>query len=103
MQQQAAFEHAGRHVGRSDRAEQDRVVAAELLERLVGEHLAGCEVAAAAEVVVGRVERDPRGAHDLERLRGHLGADAVAADDPDPVGHAPILSHPLLGTKKPPT
>ena len=88
LQQQAALEHAGRHVGRADRAEQDRVVAAQLVEHRVGQDVAGREVAAAAEVVVGRVERDAGGAHDLQRLGGHFGPDAVAADDPDPVGHA---------------
>ena len=46
---------------------------------------------------------NPRGAHHFQRFRGHLGTDPVASDDSDPVGHAPILSHPLPGTKKPPT
>ena len=41
LQQQAALEHAGRHVGRADRAEQDRVEAAQLVEHRVGQDLAG--------------------------------------------------------------
>ena len=54
LEQQAALEHAGRHVGRADRAEQDRVEAAQLFEHRVGQHLAGAQVARAAEVVVDR-------------------------------------------------
>ena len=62
LQQQPALEHAGRHLGRADRAEQDRVEAAQLVEHGVGQHLAGREVAPAAEVVVDGVElaRPPR-------------------------------------------
>ena len=101
-QQQPALEHAGRDVGRADRAEQDRVEAAQLVEDRVGQHLTGREVATPAEVVVGRVERDTRRADDLQRLGRHLGTDAVPADDPDPVGH--LDPSPVdVGTKKPPT
>ena len=39
------------------------------------------------------VERDARRAHDLQRFRGHLGADAVPADDPDPMGHGHVSLH----------
>ena len=35
---------------------------------------------------------DPGGGHDLAGLGHHLGADAVAADDPDPMGHCAFLS-----------
>ncbi len=58
LQQQAALEHAGRDLGRADRAEQDRVEPAQLLEHRVGEHLTRREIAATAEVVVDGVERD---------------------------------------------
>ena len=68
----------------ADRAEQDRVVLADLVEHGVGQHLAGREVALGAEVVAGLLElhagRRRRLEH-LERLGGHLRADAVAGDD----------------------
>ena len=70
-QQQPALEDAGRQVRvaglAADRAEQDRVVLADLGEHGVGQHLAGGEVALGAEVVAGRLElhvrraRPPRG------------------------------------------
>ena len=87
-QQQAPLEHAGRHLGRADRAEQDGVEAAQLVEHAVGQHLAGAEVAGSAEVELGGVEVDAGGAHDLEGLGHDLGADAVSADDRDLVAHA---------------
>ncbi len=73
-------------IGRADGAEQDGVEAPQLLEDGVGQHVAGPQVAGGAEVVVGGVERDPGGGHDLQGLGEDLGADAVAADDGDPVG-----------------
>ena len=81
----------------ADRAEQDRVVLADLGEHRVGQHLAGGEVALGAEVVAGLLELHVgRGGHleDLEGLGGHLRADAVAGDDGEldgcrrRVGHA---------------
>ena len=85
LQQQAALDHPGRHLGRADRAEQDRVEAAQLVERRVGQDLAVAQVARAAEVEVGRVDVDAGGAHHLHRLGRHLGPDAVAADHCDPM------------------
>ena len=86
-EQQAALEDAGRQVRvaglAADRAEQDRVVPADLVEHRVGEHLAGGEVALGAEVVAGRSRPSPgrgRGLEDLERLGGDLRADAVTGD-----------------------
>ena len=87
LQQQPAFEDPRRHLGRPDRAEQDRVVCAQLVEDGIGEHFTGSHIPPAAEVVGRCVECDPGGAHDVQRDRRHLGADAVAADDPDPMGH----------------
>ena len=87
LQQQTALEHAGRNVGRADRAEQDRVESAQLLEHRVGKHLARREIPTPTEVVVDGVELDAGCAHDLQRFRCYLGADAVPADDPDPMGH----------------
>ena len=46
LEEEAALEDAGRHVGRADGAEQDRVVAAQLVEHGVGQDLAGAQVAA---------------------------------------------------------
>ena len=87
-QQQAALEDAGRQVRvaglAADRAEQDRVVLADLGEHGVGQHLAGREVALGAEVVAGLLELHAgrgRRLEDLERLGGHLRTDAVAGDD----------------------
>ena len=87
-QQQAALEDAGRQVRvaglAADRAEQDRVVLADLREHRVGQHLAGREVALRAEVVAGLLELDAvrRGRLEhLERLGGDLGSDPVAGDD----------------------
>ena len=73
----------GRHLGRADRAEQQRVEAAPLVDDLVGQHRAVAQVAGAAEVVVDGVELDAGGAHDLQGLGDDLGTDAVAADDAD--------------------
>ena len=88
----------GRHVGRADGAEQERVEASPLVDDLVGEHDAVAQVAGAAEVVVDRVEIDAGGAHDLQRLGDDLGTDPVAADDSDPV-----MGHMRSKTEKPPT
>ena len=59
---------------------------ADLVEHGVGQHLAGGEVALGAEVVAGLLELHPaaRRLEDLERLGGHLGPDAVAADHGHP-------------------
>ena len=53
LEQQSALDHAGRHVGCADRAEQDRVVLAKLVECGVAEDLAVPEISAAAKVEVG--------------------------------------------------
>src|SRR5204863_7181410 len=71
-QQQAALQHTGRHVRCANRTEQNGVEVAQLFEHRVGQHLAGREVAAAAEVVVDGVDRDTRGTNDLQRLRDDL-------------------------------
>ncbi len=86
LQQETALDDAGGHVGGADGAEQDRVEAPQLVERGVGQDLAVAQVTLAAEVEVGRVELHAGGAHHLQGLGGHLGADAVAADDGQAVG-----------------
>ena len=58
LQQQAALEHAAGHRRVADRAEQDRVVAAQLVEHRVGQRLAGRVPAPGAEVVLGGLELD---------------------------------------------
>ena len=89
-QQHAPLEHAARHARVADGAEQDRVVAAQLLEDGVGQRLAGGVPAAGTEVVLGRRELRTAvagdGVEDLEALGDDLGADAVTADDGDGVG-----------------
>src|SRR5439155_21024177 len=67
-EEQPALEDPGRHLGRADRAEEDGVVTPELVERRVGQHLAGAQVPGAAEVVVDGVQPDAGGANDLEGL-----------------------------------
>ena len=89
-QQHAALEHAARHARVADGAEQDGVVAPQLLEHRVGQGLAGRVPAPGAEVVLGGVHLGPalrrhRG-EDLEPLGNDLRADAVAADDGDVEG-----------------
>ena len=61
LEEQATLEDSGRHVGSADGTEEDRVELAQLVDRLVGEHLAGPQVAGAAEVVLLRVEGNARG------------------------------------------
>ena len=83
-QQQAALEDARRDARVADGAEQDRVVAAELLEHGVRQHLTGGVVAPGPEVVVlgldlGARRGEGRLEH-LEALGDHLGADAVPGD-----------------------
>ena len=90
LEQQPALEDARRQVRvarpAADGPQQDRVVLPDLGEHGVGQHLAGGEVALGAEVVAGLLERGVgHGLEDLEGLVGHLGSDAVAADDRDPV------------------
>jgi hypothetical protein len=68
-----ALDDPGRHLGGADGAEQDGVEPAQLVEHLVGQHGAVAQVAGAAQVEVGGVELDARGAHDLERLGRDLG------------------------------
>ncbi len=100
-QEQAALDDAGRHLGSADRTEQDRVEAAELLERLVRQHLAGAEVVRAAQVVGHRVELDAGRAHHLQRFGDHLGTDAVTGDDSDLVAHGPGLLRGFDGSESP--
>ena len=83
LQEQSALEHPGRHVGRADGAEEDRVVVAQLGDGRVGQHLARLQVAGAAQVVLVRLERHAGRASDLDRLGDDIGADAVSADHGD--------------------
>jgi hypothetical protein len=66
----------------SDRAEQDRVVPADLVKDRFGQRLAGTAPAPRAQVVVGGVQADVRRRRreHLEGLGRYLGADAVASD-----------------------
>ena len=84
-QQHAALQHAGRHGRVADRAEQDRVVGAQLLEHRGRQGLAGAVVEPGAQVVLlgGHGHVAAHGVKDLEGLGHHLGADAVAGDESD--------------------
>ena len=87
LEQQPALDHAGRHVGCADRAEQDRVVLAQLVERGVAEDLAVAEVLAPPRSKSVGVELDTGGVDHLERLGRHLRPDPVAAD------HCNLMCH----------
>ena len=59
-QQQTPLEDTRGHLGGADGAEQDGVEGPQLVQHAVGQHLAGGQIAPAAEVVVGRLERRRR-------------------------------------------
>src|SRR2546421_9928178 len=86
-QQQVALEYPRRHARFADRAEQDGVERAHVFQRLVGEHVAGLEEAARAEVVVDLLEVDAAGAQRFQPLGDDLWPDPVPRDDTDAVGH----------------
>src|SRR5947209_7554649 len=90
LEQQAPLEHAGRDVGRPDGAQQDGVEAAELVENGIGQDLARALPAGGADVVVGDVEVDPGGTHDLQGLGHHFRTDPVTTDDADLVAHVQV-------------
>ena len=77
-QQQAALEDAAGHRRVADRAEQDRVVLAQLGEHRLRQQLAGGVPARRAEVVLGGLHRGGDLVEHLERLADDLGTDAVA-------------------------
>jgi hypothetical protein len=82
-QQHAALEDAAGHGRVADGPEQDRVVAAELLDAPTPAGSPRWRASGRAEVVLGRLHADS-GGHGLEHLQAlgdHLRADAVAADD----------------------
>ena len=88
LEQQAPLEDARRQVRvvrlAADGAEQDRVLAADLLQHAVREHLTGGEVALGTQVVLRPGELQLRGGGDLEDLEGlggDLRTDAVTGDD----------------------
>ena len=97
-EQESALQDARRHARVADGAEQDRIMAPDLLEHRVGERLAGRVPPLRAEVVLGAREGDVVVRSDdvehREGLGGHLGADAVARHDGERVrvaGHGVIL------------
>src|SRR6185369_4172127 len=73
----------------ADGAQQDRLVAAQLVEHAVGQHLAGAHVALAAEIVADLLDLElepPRGGlYDLLGLGNDLGARAVARQNGDAI------------------
>ncbi len=89
-QQQPALQDAAGHRRVADRAEQDRVVLAQLGEHRLGQQLAGGVPAGGTEVVGrGLGARDDL-VEDLQRLVDDLRPDAVAGDDRK--AHADVLS-----------
>jgi hypothetical protein len=84
LEQQPALEDAAGHGGVADRAEQDRVVPAELVEHRVGQQLAGALPAGGPQVVRGGLHVRGDLAEHLEALGHHLRADAVSRDHCQP-------------------
>ena len=84
-QQDALFEDARLHVGMADGAEQDGRELPQFRQHAVRQHLAGAQVALAAEVVVGVVELELEllrgGLEDFDGLADDFRPRAVAADD----------------------
>ena len=89
----------GRHADRRvpHRAQQQGVQAPPLLEHLVGQDRPVLQVAVRAQVVVDALVAHAGGVEHLDRLGHHLGADAVAADHADPVGHVWLPVSLVLG------
>jgi len=87
FEQQATLEDTGRHGGIADSTEQDRVVAADVLEFRVRQYLAGAVVPRSTEVEVRRLRFDTRGLEHAQSLLDHLRADAVARNGRDPICH----------------
>ena len=77
LEQQAALEHAGRHGRIADRAQQDRVVAAQFLEHGVGQHFTRAMPSRRTEVVARGVHAGQHGIEHAQGLVGHLDADTV--------------------------
>ena len=79
-EQQATLQHTAGHGGITDRAEQDRVLGADLGQYGIGQRLPGAVPALRAKVVRGGVDGDVRRLEDLDRFGDDFRADAVAAD-----------------------
>ena len=85
LEKKTALDNTRRHTGRADCTEQNRVEAAQLLQRLVAQHFAVAQIARSTEIKERRVEFHASCAHHLECFGEHFGADAVATDDGDAV------------------
>ena len=77
-EQDAFFQNARLDLRMADGAQENRLELAQFVHGAVGQHLAGFEIAFAAEIVVMPVEFEPEffggGFGNLERLRGSLPA-----------------------------
>ena len=86
-QQEAVQRDGVGHLGGpADRAEEDRVEAAQGVDPVVGHHRAGGEVGLAGPVEARDLEPRPARRGDGEGGVGHGDADPVAGDRGDPVG-----------------
>ena len=88
-QQQPPLDDAGGHVRGSHRPHIEGVQPPPLLHDLIGQHGAVAQIAGAAEVVGHRVELHAGRVQHLQALGNDLGADPVAADNSNHVGHGP--------------
>ena len=103
-EEQAPLDHARRDAGGADRAEHHRVELADGVEVLLLEDHAVAQVPAPAQVEGHGLVVDAGRVDALHRLGDDFGADAVPADDPDPVAHESVLDwwFDNAGNEKPP-
>ena len=83
-EQEPALQDPARHRRVADRAEQQRIMAADLLEHRVRQRLAGPVPTVGTQVVAGLLEGHIRCLEHLQCLGHDLGADPVAADHGEP-------------------
>ncbi len=81
VQQQAALQHAAGHRGIADGAQQDCVVALELVDEAFRQSLARRVVAPRAQVVLGPLHPGQHRVEHLQRLGDDLRTDAVTGDN----------------------
>src|SRR5204863_6400931 len=93
-QQEISLEDPGPHPWIADGSQQDRVARTEPVELVVGQSVAGSDVAVRSQVELDAIHFEPTSdrIEDLERLGDHLGAGAVPTDHPYPVGRQGLTS-----------
>ena len=90
LEQEPALDDPGRHPRVADRAEQDRVEAAEVIEDGIRQDLAVAQVTSTTEIEVAGLDVDTGGPHHPEGLSRHLRPDSVSSDDRDAMCHRAV-------------